>query len=357
MAINRRTFIQTLALYSSGVLSIPASHATTQTSGDSIIGACRLSGENYGVSCINLLGDIVWQLPIPARGHEVALHPNLPVGVAIARRPERFMVLFNSLTGQKLQTLEVTERLKLNGHAVWRGRELIVSGSDRATSSMQLISLVLSDNNTELTNQSITELNLIGPHQMVLHDDQLWIAAGGLITRGREVINKENVQSALALVNADSKKLEARFSSPDNSLSLRHLSLSPGGEVFISGQYQLNSDQSPALLFKLENSTLKPFAMPDDFWPKIDGYIGSIACTENTVVATSPRGHWLGEFDQQTLKLRHQMLSRDICAVTDSPIGPIAGTGTGHIHLQDSRIRTTVRWDNHFSYLKQINQV
>lgn len=350
MAINRRTFIQSLAIAGSGLMPLPAALASTSEKPGNIIGSCRLTGDSYGVSCINLAGELQWQLPIPARGHAVSLHPTLALGVVVARRPERFIVLFDTNTGTTLQTFEVDEQLKLNGHAVWHNNELIVSGSDRASSQMRLLGFQLDSNGRNLSLKTSHSFDLLGPHQMVLDGENLWIAIGGLHTRGREVLNKETLQSSLVQLDAQTRTLKLKVDAPVANLSLRHLSVSRAGEVFIAGQYQLAIEHAPALLFKLIDDTLKPFDMPANFWPKVDGYIGSIACTESTVVATSPRGHWLGEFDQQTLALQQQLLSRDICAVTDSAIGPIAGTGTGHVHTPEGRIRSSVRWDNHFSY-------
>ncbi|TCS43100.1 DUF1513 domain-containing protein [Reinekea marinisedimentorum] len=355
MAINRRTFIQGLAIAGTGFLPLTRAMASESEKGGYIIGACRLTGDSYGVSCINLAGELQWQLPLPARGHEVALHPNLPIGVAVARRPERFIVLFDSNNGELLQTIELEEQLKLNGHSVWLNNELILSGSDRASSEMRLLAFQLDTNSRRLSRTMTHHYDLLGPHQMVLDGENLWLAIGGLHTDGRKVLNKETLQSSLVLVDAQTRQLKLKVDAPVPNLSLRHLSVSNSAEVYIAGQYQLATENAPALLFKLAGDQLIPFSMPDSFWPKVDGYIGSIACTESTVVATSPRGHWLGEFDQQTLELKNQLLSRDICAVTDSGIGPIAGTGTGYIHTPEGRIRSSVRWDNHFTFKAKTN--
>ncbi|TXR52068.1 DUF1513 domain-containing protein [Reinekea thalattae] len=351
MRLQRRSFIQALALSSVGLM--PLARATTNqqpSSFGSVIGTCRLDQDHYGVSSVDLTGRVEWQFPLPARGHEVALHPSRAIGVAIARRPERYLVMFNALSGEVLTQYDVEPSLKLNGHAVWHGDNLIVSGSDTAESTMQLLRFAFNNSANQLSLVEQRGYELLGPHQMVLKNNTLWVAIGGLKTAGREVLNKQSVESGLASISPDNLELINYVSSPEASVSLRHLCASNQGDIYIAGQYQLDVSQSPALLFKLNNNQLTPFQIEPDFWPRVKGYIGSIACTDTSIVATSPRGHWLGEFDMNTLSLQEQLLSMDICALANSPVGPIAGTGTGNLHLAEQRINSHVRWDNHFSY-------
>lgn len=350
MAIKRRTFLQTLALGSCGLMSFSPYSAANIVEGGTIIGACRVSAQDYGIACINLQGEVLWQQPLPARGHEIALHPSLPIGVAVARRPERFLFMFNSQTGEEITTVFVDQDIKLNGHAVWNNDELIVSASDKLESNMRLMSFQWDNALQTLSYQGESVFDFLGPHQMVLNQGSLWIAIGGLKTSGRDVLNKQNVESSLIQLNANTKSLLAKYDAPEAGVSLRHLSISETGDLFIAGQYQLDVKKSPALLFKLEGDSLKPFNIEPEFWSRINGYVGSIACSGSSVIASSPRGHWLGEFDQQTLELKHQLLSRDVCALVDTPIGAIAGTGAGYVHTNSSRIPTSIRWDNHFSF-------
>ncbi|MDN3647286.1 DUF1513 domain-containing protein [Reinekea marina] len=47
------------------------------------------------------------------RGHDIALHPSLDFGIAIARRPGRYLQLFSSRNGQDLGLVRVSNHLKL----------------------------------------------------------------------------------------------------------------------------------------------------------------------------------------------------------------------------------------------------
>lgn len=351
MAINRRSFLSTLSSVALANLVLPQSWASTQsTEQESIIGTSRLDEDHYALSSITLEGRLNWQLLLPSRGHDVCCHRSKPIAAVIARRPDRYIILFNPETGDALQELNVDANLKLNGHACWVEDKLIVTASDRTSSQMRL--LVYSLHGSLLALNSIKYFDYLGPHEIIQANSEIWLAVGGLKTSAREVTNKHNIESFLLRLDAEHFEITHEYAAPYPGVSLRHLAISDQGQVFIAGQFQLDPNESPPLLYALRDDQLVSFETDQALWSQVKGYIGSIICIDNNVVASSPRSHWLGWFDTQTLSLQKNFMSADVCALANSRQGLVAGAGTGRLYFQGQLISSKVRWDNHFtSYL------
>jgi hypothetical protein len=347
MAINRRTLLQGLGL-GIALPSLTRANEIEAKKRTFIYGASRLSKTQYAVSKINLQGALQWQTPLPARGHDVAVHPSKPLLVSVARRPGQFLILIEAGSGKQLQLLTVENNLKLNGHAVWFGDFLLVSASDRDRSTMVLLKFELKENALTLVSES--HYDYIGPHEMVIRGNDLVIAVGGLKTAGRDVLNRNEFNSAVVIVDIQTMQVTQSYPAPTDHVSLRHLCIDAEGTVFVAGRYQLESERSECLLFKLTDSGYEPFKREATYWTRLKGYIGSIEVMNGEVIATSPRAHWLGKFDSKTLTLNSQMLSHDICALAhDDNDVLVAGCGTGKLWLNKVAINTHVIWDNHFS--------
>ena len=343
MAIDRRTFLQYSAFVSSFAFA-PRSFATLDT--EFILGTCRLSEDQYGISKVNLDGELQWQLALPARGHDIVVHPSGSIAVAIARRPGQFIVVFDIDSGKTLKTVEVPKTLKLNGHAVWDDDRLIVSASDRETSQMILLEYRLSSSLLIQIRQKTYDY--YGPHELLLINHEIVVAVGGLKTDGRSVLNKHKFESLILKLDANTLSPNSVITFPTHHVSFRHLSADANGNLYIAGQYQLESDDSEPLLFVWHNEMLAPVNAPATLWKQLKGYIGSIKVINDRFVVTSPRAHWLGVFNCQTLTLDHQLLSNDICALAQSGDRMIAGSGTGKLWIDQHAVQSSVAWDNHF---------
>ena len=187
-----------------------------------------------------------------------------------------------------------------------------------------------------------------GPHQLERFGNNIYVAIGGLKTNERDVTNKEDFESLILKLEATTLRKLKAYPATTKHVSLRHLAIDQTGQVYVAGQYQLAVDQSETLLFRLDNNALQPFNAPADLWPKLKGYLGSIRCINEKVIVTSPRAHWLGIFNSNTLTLEDQLFAHDICALANSPKGIVAGTGTGKLLIGDNMMNSHVIWDNHF---------
>lgn len=346
--MNRRRFLQGSAAGVAGLTCAPWLWAGEAAG--FIVGACRLNGDQYGLSKVSLAGDLIWQAELPARGHAVELNEAQGIGAAVARRPGQFIVIFDLISGHKLVEMTVPEHFKLNGHSQWLSdSRLVVSGADRVSSESRLLIYDWHASSKQLSLAEVIESPLIGVHEIKVAGGDLWAAIGGLKTQGRDVLNKTDFESGLLKMNRNSLKVEQFYPSPIDGVSLRHFDVTETGPV-IGGQYQLDVSQSPVLLFHLQNSSLVPVEGYDHLWPKLSGYIGTVKVKGDELYISSPRSHWLGVFNRHDFKLIKQRLSADVCPLADTPAGIIAGTGTGQLMSSRSSVNSGVIWDNHFAF-------
>lgn len=346
MAINRRQFLQAGA-GGAVVGLLPFAYADSNNA-EHLIGACRLDEDHYAVSAVSTQGKLQWQLPLPDRGHDVVLHDHQPVGVAMARRPGRYMVLFDRRAGLALQRVDVPDEYKLNGHAAWVNNRLVVSASDVATSRARLLVFELSEQ--QLTFQSEHALPYLGPHEICYRQNRLVLAIGGLKTAGREVLNRDSIHSGVIELDPNTLDLIGDYWPSTEAVSWRHLDIDASSQILLAGQHQQPDIASEPLLIAVRDGKLHPFQTHDRLWDQLQGYIGSIHACGDRVLVSSPRAHWLGVFDRHSLSLSNQVLQHDVCAIASIGNEAFAASGTGQLWRdQKPTVETRVIWDNHFT--------
>ena len=63
------------------------------------VSAARTPAGDYVLCGLKARGEIAFQIPLPARGHAAAAHPETPHAVAFARRPGTFALVIDCATG------------------------------------------------------------------------------------------------------------------------------------------------------------------------------------------------------------------------------------------------------------------
>jgi hypothetical protein len=76
-----------------------------------------LTGRMFYAGLVRL--DLVFQIPLPGRGHAAAIHPQKPQAVAFARRPGTFAVVTNCVTGQPSARLSAPAGRHFYGHGAF----------------------------------------------------------------------------------------------------------------------------------------------------------------------------------------------------------------------------------------------
>ncbi|PPL15266.1 hypothetical protein UN63_13010, partial [Oceanisphaera arctica] len=155
-----------------------------------LIGGGRRDQNRYVVQALNLDGSLRFELPLPDRGHGMAVHPQLPLAVCHARRPGSFLYLFDHRTGEKLQIRMADPGRHYYGHGVFSadGRRLFTT-EGVSDSSQGIIGVY------ELTAGRLNKVSEyrgfgLGPHEIrLLPNGNLVVGVGGVHTLGREPLN------------------------------------------------------------------------------------------------------------------------------------------------------------------------
>ncbi len=316
------------------------------------------------------LGDIrgLTDIPLPGRGHDIAVSPNGDLAVVFARRPGRFLLTFNPATGEHDDPQWCPVDRHLFGHGVFShdGAVLFVTENDFETGEGRIAVLDPRDRFRRIDDISS---HGVGPHDLLgwPNSDLILVANGGIHTHpetGREKLNLSTMESSLVLLDPRDGNSISSAVLPDalQRLSLRHLDISSNGTVVVGGQWEGENGWPTPLVGVWDGS--QPLTLVDAFSPAnlaMAGYVGSVALNTagTTIAATSPVSGVITLWDRESLQARGSTFLPDVCGLCADPDGPdfMVSTGLGMVHKLDgqtahileSRSHTVDQrlWDNH----------
>jgi hypothetical protein len=210
----------------------------------------------------------------------------------------------------------------------------------------------------------------IGPHELLLGGDgrTLVVASGGILTHpdtGRTKLNPDTMSPSLAYLSAGTGELLAKNRLPEalHQLSIRHLTTTADGAIWLATQYEgASSDDPPLLGLHRPGESIRLLRAPSEVQQRMRNYCGSIASDSSGrfVAVSSPRGNLVtfwnaaGGFVGSTDAI-------DGCGVapTRRPGEFLLTSGTGerwHYRVLDEQKKalgggapSNTRWDNHVS--------
>ncbi len=324
-----------------------------------LIGCSILNRDKYFATVADIEGSPIYQVPLPARGHGVAIDKKSSLAVVFGRRPGVFFQPFDFKTGAVLPMVTVQTKRHFYGHGVFSpdGRWLYATEGEQG-SSRGIIGVYEVNENFKKV-EEFTGFGL-GPHEVImLPNGNLAIGVGGVHTHRRNPLNIGSMSPSLTYLNPLGEILE-QVSLPDNKLSIRHLahSLTPQGEkdlIFCGQQYRGSPDDSPALLavHQMGQPMIQFKALPEQ-WARFNHYIASIAVTEDWVLATSPRGNCYGIWRISTGELEDIESLPDASGVVVSNHSFKISSGVGRVISKPplgtaKKYSSGIHWDNHWS--------
>lgn len=316
-------------------------------------------GRNFAYG-LSKAGRPLFRVPLSDRGHAAAAHPDRPELVAFARRPGRFAVVIDCLTGRVRAHLGAPTGRHFYGHGVFSadGSVLFTTENDyeAGTGGVGLWDV-------RAGYRRIGEFSSggIGPHDIRLMPDgeTLVVANGGIETHpdtGRAKLNLADMQSNLTYLSTDGALIEQVGLPPEHRLnSIRHLDARRDGRVAFVMQWQGDKTQfRPVLGFHRQGDPPEIADASDAQIREMAGYGGSVAFFDQgrRVAVTSPRGNTVQLFDTGNLRIVASHRSEDVCGLGATDSGLYATTGNGaYLQLRTGKVsevsRSPVRWDNH----------
>ncbi len=348
---SRRQFIA--GLLATGLTPVPS---WADVGSPAFLSAALRDDGAYVLCGISAACDVLFQIPLPARGHAAAAHPNRPLSVAFARRPGRFAQVIDCTTGRPMATLDAPPGRHFYGHGVFShdGAWLFTTENDydAGTGRVGVWDVVAG-----FARAGEFASGGIGPHDIKrLHGSNvLVIANGGIDTHpdsGRTKLNIPTMRPNLAYIN-DGEVIEtAELDQIHQRNSIRHVAVAPDGTIAFGMQWQ--GDMPAPSLVGTHQRGHRPriFEIPSDPLRQMQGYVGSITFNHDgtEVIATSPRGGIVQRYDRPTGTLIGQTQLEDACGAAKAKGDVIITTGTGKIVRLNSDLatrQTALQWDNH----------
>ncbi len=355
--VARREFLKNAGLTFAAMLS-PARAQTLLQSDAVYASAYKDDSGAYGAALLAEDGTVVARVSLPARGHDVAHHPETGRAVAFARRPGTIAVAFDMAMQRRPQEITAQSGRHFYGHGVFSkdGRLLYASENDFENAAG-----VIGVYDVDAGFRRLGEFPSggIGPHDMLLLNDgrTLAIANGGIETHpdfGRAKLNIATMAPCLCFVDRLHGTLVETQALPPalHKLSIRHLAGDGVGSLYFACQFEGAPIRQPPLFGQARpGETMRLFETDNGHLSKLKNYIGSIAANPQagTLSVTSPRGNCLLVLDGKSgLVLSGRRLA-NVCGVTSHGDAYFTSTGNGVLFETRRGIVESdkLRLDNH----------
>jgi len=254
----------------------------------------------FSVAVLDDSGMELAHVPLPGRGHGIAIAPDRRILIAFARRPGTFALVCRPLSNAQPQLIPSVVGRHFYGHGCFSQDGRLVYAVENDYANARGVLGVYDVSGPAARRLGELDTFGVGPHDILLMPDgkTLVVANGGIEThpgRPREKLNLETMRPSIVFLNAETGDLLAKHElAPElHKLSLRHMALDGAGRVWVGGQHQDKTEVPPLVGFVSMEQDLTLCQMPERFAGQLDNYIGSVVANRSgDVVATSaPRGN------------------------------------------------------------------
>nr|WP_319246276.1 DUF1513 domain-containing protein [uncultured Celeribacter sp.] len=331
------------------------------------LGAARDASGDYALYGMDAQAQILFRVPLPARGHAAAAHPTKPEAVAFARRPGTFAVVVNCATGRITHRLDAPEGRHFMGHGLFLADgNLMVTPENNYAERKGVLGIW--DRAKGYARVGEVATHGIGPHDVrQLSDGSLVVANGGIFTHpdigeGRQKLNIEDMEPSLAYLSSGFSLSEKHVLAPElHKNSIRHLAVGPDEQVGFAMQWEGDeADLVPLLGLhrRGEEVVLAEADMAEQYAMK--AYAGSIAFSGDgaEIGITSPRGGRLHRFAPDGSFLG-AVTRADICGLAPYGEGYLGSDGFGALlalkeGMSPLNAVPGLAWDNHLVKLPEL---
>ena len=308
-------------------------------------------------------GDLIREIALPARGHDLAVHQPSGRAVAFARRPGTFAVAFDVHGEREPQVFTARPDRHFFGHGAYSadGKLLFATENDFAA-SQGVIGVYDATGGYRRIGEFST--HGIGTHEAILMPDgkTLAIANGGIETHpdyGREMLNIPTMDPSLAFVDLASGHLIAQHRLPSryHQLSIRHMAVAADGAIWFGTQWEGDPLEGPSLVGRASlEKGLELAETPEPERNAMRNYVGAMAVSRDgsLICASAPRGGLIAYWSAETGRMVGTTEIADSSGVTGFGARSfLASNGEGLvIEAGSSKSRDVVRrpgtaFDNH----------
>lgn len=364
MAIDRRALLLgTLSFVGAAGLGARGGLAAEAADQAAFVAAAR-ADQGFAILTLAHDGTVLRQVPLEARGHDIAIDRKNNRAVAFARRPGTFAVAFDLDGRREPIVFNAAEGRHFYGHGAFSadGRLLYVSEND-----IEAGRGVIGFYDAAAGFKKLGEMpsHGVGPHEIILLDDgkTLAVANGGLDTVPdfeRIDINRDAMQPSLTFVDAESGVLLAKHTLPAElkQLSIRHIAADAAGLVWFGAQWEGAQTEIPQVIGSAGTSRrVRLIEPPAAQCVDVKGYIGSVAASadRSIIAASAPKAGRVVYIDAASGTIKATSELKDVCGIAGEPGGQFAeSSGFGVIRhevpgaelISETQL-SDVAFDNH----------
>ncbi|KZL19555.1 hypothetical protein PsAD2_01834 [Pseudovibrio axinellae] len=332
--------------------------------------ALRTPTGGYGIAVFSEDGEILYQIPLPDRGHAIAYDSKHMRLLSFARRPENFAVLAD-LTGKREPIVFTSPADRhFYGHGVFSKDSRLAFAPENDFKNARGVIGIYDVSGEQPVRIGEFESYGVGPHDLLLSPDgsHLVVANGGIQTHpdnGREKLNLASMKPSVAFIDIATGDLLAQHTLEAglHQLSLRHMSFDGNGDVWVGGQFQGPKDTTPPLMVHLgRDKAATLLDMPDGVSEGLGNYVGSVEMNRHgdVIAASCPRGGKILYWDVERRSFIGFQQVTDGCGLAPLDVGSFAiSDGNGAIRYGDASYEVTeiisqnagISWDNHLTAL------
>lgn len=240
-----------------------------------------------------------FRIAIPSRGHAACAHPQRAEAVAFARRPGRFAVVLNCVSGAEIARLDSPEGRHFYGHGAFTadGRYLLTTENAYDDPDGRL---GVWDVQAGYVRIDDLPSGGIGPHEIIrLSAGGFAVANGGIQTHpdlARARLNLPTMRTNLTWLDAGGAIISAS-EGPMRLNSIRHIDADASGRVVAALQWQGDPREAVPLLAEITPTQFRYLEHPETALLK--QYAGSIALSDDgaRIAMTGPKGGHVLFFD------------------------------------------------------------
>jgi hypothetical protein len=362
MVIDRRSLLAGAgACLATGLAPRPA--AALAASETLVLAPARRADGSFAVMVFSERGELVREVTLPARGHDLAVHQSSGRAVAFARRPGTFAVAFDVQARAEPRVFVAAPNRHFFGHGAYSadGRLLFATENDFGAGQGVIGVYDATDGYRRIGEFPTSG---VGTHEAILLPDgkTLAIANGGIETHpdyGREMLNLPTMDPSLAFVDLDGHIIAQHRLPPDyHQLSIRHMAVAADATIWFGTQWEGDPLATPSLVGRASlDGGLALVATPEPELSAMRRYVGAMAASrDGTVIcASAPRGGVIAYWSAVSGRYLGRTKVADSSGVTGcGPKRFLASNGEGLIleagadGASDARVRLAgVAFDNH----------
>lgn len=294
MAIDRRSLLHRLAAAPAALLALP--RCLSASEGPRLLGAFEAPEGGYGAGT----PDGALAVPLPDRGHDIAVAPDGSAAVVFGRRPGFFAAVIDLADNRLLTMLDSPQGRHFYGHGTYSADGALLYATENAYETGEG-RIAIYDATAGYRRIGDWPSHGIGPHDLALsRDGKALIAANGGVrthpAHDREKLNLDTMAPSVALVSAADGSLigEARPPEDWHQLSTRHVWVAPDGLIAVGMQWEGDPFEMVPLVATWDGNG--DLVLCDEGEPAnlaLQGYTGAIAFDPSgtLIAATSPQGH------------------------------------------------------------------